>query len=63
MVVPYDAKWRVEFQKAYNFYCELLEGLNVTVEHVGSTSVAGLWAKPILDIDIIVFLIQKFVYW
>jgi len=28
--------------------------IDVGIEHVGSTSVEGLWAKPILDIDIIV---------
>ncbi len=53
-VVPYEKRWKEEFKKAYNFYCELLEGLDVNIEHVGSTSVEGLWAKPILDIDIIV---------
>ncbi len=32
----------------------MLSEIEVKVEHVGSTSVEGLWAKPILDIDIIV---------
>jgi len=53
-VVPYEKRWKEEFKKAYNFYSELLEGLDVSIEHVGSTSVEGLRAKPILDIDIIV---------
>lgn len=26
----------------------------MTIEHVGSTSVEGLWAKPIIDIDIVI---------
>lgn len=53
-VVPYDPIWKTEFERAELFYSKLLEGLEVTIEHVGSTSVVGLWAKPILDIDLIV---------
>jgi len=53
-VVPYSSKWKNEFQKAYDFYRDLLQGIDVEIEHVGSTSVEGLWAKPILDIDIVV---------
>lgn len=54
VVVPYDAQWQIEFNKAKAFYEKVLDGLDVTIEHVGSTSVKGLHAKPILDIDIIV---------
>lgn len=53
-VEPYNSNWKIEFNRAYAFYDCLLDGLDVKIEHVGSTSVEGLWAKPILDIDIIV---------
>lgn len=53
-VVQYDPDWDKEFRKAESFYQNLLQDLKVKVVHVGSTSVEGLWAKPILDIDIIV---------
>jgi len=53
-VVPYNPKWREEFKKAKQFYQGLLKNLDVQIEHVGSTSIVGLYAKPILDIDIIV---------
>ena len=53
-VVPYNPKWRKEFKKAEKFYNQLLEGLDISIKHVGSTSIVGLYAKPILDIDIIV---------
>ncbi len=33
---------------------EALGELSLSVEHVGSTSVAGLSAKPIIDIDVVV---------
>jgi GrpB-like predicted nucleotidyltransferase (UPF0157 family) len=32
---------------------EALSGISVDIEHVGSTSVPGLAAKPIIDIDIV----------
>ncbi|WP_130807882.1 GrpB family protein [Senegalia massiliensis] len=54
IVEPYNPKWKEEFNKAKCFYENLLENINMKVEHVGSTSVEGLWAKPILDIDIII---------
>ena len=53
-VVPYNPVWKIEFEKAAQAYSKLLRGLEVNIEHVGSTSIEGLWAKPILDIDIIV---------
>lgn len=53
-VVPYNPKWREEFKKAKEFYEKLLKDLDIQVEHVGSTAIEGLYAKPILDIDIIV---------
>lgn len=53
-VVPYDPNWKEEFQKAREFFTKLLEKCSVKIEHVGSTSVEGLSAKPVLDIDIIV---------
>jgi GrpB-like predicted nucleotidyltransferase (UPF0157 family) len=33
---------------------EVLQGIALSVEHVGSTSVPGLAAKPIIDIDVVV---------
>ena len=32
-----------------------LHGLNLTMEHIGSTSVPNLDSKPIIDIDIIYY--------
>jgi len=54
IVESYNPKWKTEFEKSYTFYKRLLENINVKIEHVGSTAVDGMWAKPILDIDIIV---------
>ena len=54
VVEKYNTEWKKEFQTAAMFYTKLLKDIDCEVVHVGSTSVEGLWAKPILDIDIIV---------
>ena len=53
-VEKYNPEWKKEFEKAKFFYKELLKDIDPKIVHVGSTSVKGMWAKPILDIDIIV---------
>lgn len=54
-VVPYSPAWPAEFaQIAKGLAQPLRHVATARVEHVGSTSVPGLAAKPILDIDVIV---------
>ena len=54
-VVPYSPSWPAQFALVANDLRQALAGLaTARVEHVGSTSVPGLAAKPILDIDVIV---------
>jgi GrpB-like predicted nucleotidyltransferase (UPF0157 family) len=54
-VVAYDPSWQDRFEKvAAALSGALAGGPPASVEHVGSTSVPGLAAKPILDIDVIV---------
>lgn len=53
-VVPYDYSWKEEFIKIKLYLKENLENSIVAVEHVGSTSVEGLFAKPIIDIDVVI---------
>ena len=52
VVVPYDGAWAREFARIRRTVLGALAGVATAVEHVGSTSVPGLWAKPILDIDV-----------
>ncbi|WP_066507494.1 GrpB family protein [Abyssisolibacter fermentans] len=54
VVEDYNPKWAEEFEKLKAVYLEKLKEINVDIQHVGSTSVCGLAAKPIIDIDIIV---------
>jgi len=53
IVTEYDPQWPVWFEALARVYHRALRGLGVTVEHVGSTAVPGLAAKPILDIDLV----------
>ncbi len=59
-VLPYDKKWKqafldikVELETALGLK-PAPGALALSIEHVGSTSVEGLAAKPIIDIDVVV---------
>ena len=52
-VVPWDPRWPQEFLRIRVQLLALLGPLAAAVEHVGSTAVEGLWAKPILDADVV----------
>ena len=51
---PYDPAWPEQFQREQAKIATALSGKRITIEHVGSTSVPGLCAKPILDILLLV---------
>ena len=54
VVLPYDEKWKQDFIVIKTELSQALGELAISIEHVGSTSVEGLAAKPIIDIDIVV---------
>jgi len=54
VIVDYDSRWPEMFQKHAAIISRALGPKALTIEHVGSTSVPGLAAKPIIDIDVIV---------
>jgi GrpB-like predicted nucleotidyltransferase (UPF0157 family) len=49
-VVAYDARWPALADSARDELVTALPGVFVEVEHIGSTSVPGLAAKPIIDL-------------
>ena len=51
-VVPHQNAWHINFQKEKNLILSLNNKHIKGVEHVGSTSVEGMPAKPIIDIAI-----------
>jgi len=54
VVVPYDIEWKSDFQKIKAELERSIGDLIIGIEHVGSTAVEGLSAKPCIDIDIII---------
>ncbi len=53
-VVPYSERWKTDFEIIRQYLLSEVEDYIMSVEHVGSTSVEGLSAKPIIDIDIVI---------
>ena len=54
VVIPYDEQWKQDFLKIKDELTNALGQLVIGIEHVGSTSVQGLAAKPIIDIDVVI---------
>jgi GrpB-like predicted nucleotidyltransferase (UPF0157 family) len=53
-IVEYDPKWPRDFEFEAQRLSRALGILAARIEHIGSTAVPGLPAKPIIDIQIIV---------
>ncbi|HUW62229.1 MAG TPA: GrpB family protein [Candidatus Bathyarchaeia archaeon] len=53
LVQPYDPAWPAWFQQIKTFLESGLVDVACTIEHVGGTSIPGMVAKPIIDLDIV----------
>jgi GrpB-like predicted nucleotidyltransferase (UPF0157 family) len=53
IVVDYDPHWPATFEILRSPLAEALGGLATAIEHIGSTAVPGLAAKPVIDIDVL----------
>ena len=53
-VLPYDREWKTAFEEIRQELENTLGDLILGIEHVGSTSVEGLSAKPCIDLDVII---------
>lgn len=48
-LMHHDARWRQEFEQTRSSILQSCEGRVVAVEHIGSTAIGGLIARPIVD--------------
>ncbi len=54
IIVDYNPHWTKLFEELRVPVASVLGDLALTIEHVGSTSVPRLPAKPIIDMDVVV---------
>lgn len=54
LIEEYDSVWPSWFGQVKARIEEQLQGIPHTIEHVGSTAVPGMAAKPIIDIDVVI---------
>ena len=54
VIAEYDPRWPGEFERLRDLLDAALTDVTHVTEHVGSTAVRGLAAKPIIDADVVV---------
>lgn len=54
VIFDYDPQWLSQFQKHADILKKALLGKAISIDHVGSTSIPKLAAKPIIDIIVVV---------
>jgi GrpB-like predicted nucleotidyltransferase (UPF0157 family) len=54
VIADYDPSWPATFQQLRERLVATLGPLAVAIEHVGSTAVPGLAAKPVVDLDVVI---------
>lgn len=55
LIQKYNPIWKDNFEKIKTEIKQALFEIEIKIEHVGSTSIIGLAAKPIIDIDLIFY--------
>lgn len=50
----YDSNWPILFERLKNFLVDVFGGEAIAIEHIGSTSIPGMLAKPIIDAVVVV---------
>ncbi|MGY3555258.1 GrpB family protein [Williamsia sp. R60] len=52
VLVPYDDAWPRAFERERRRIAAALGEVAIRIDHIGSTSIPGLVAKPVIDIDL-----------
>lgn len=53
LIQEYQASWENDFNRIKEVILSQLDNLHIRIEHVGSTAIKDLPAKPIIDIDLV----------
>jgi len=56
----YDPNWKEQFLTLKSFLLKVFEDKVLSVEHIGSTSVEGMKAKPLIDVLIVIDKMEDF---
>lgn len=59
IIVPYDPRWPAQFEEEKTRLIADIGAYVLSIEHIGSTAVPGLAAKPVIDILIGVHSLQE----
>lgn len=60
-IQPYDPEWISQFESIKEKLIPIFKNKAVSIEHVGSTSIPGMSAKPLIDVLITIKLIEPFI--
>jgi GrpB-like predicted nucleotidyltransferase (UPF0157 family) len=52
-LLPHSDEWEKEYEDAKNELRDIFGQNTIDIQHVGSTSIKGIYAKPILDIAVV----------
>ena len=58
-LVPYHNGWNDHFEREADLLKSILDEKVIQIEHIGSTSIPGMFAKPIIDIVVAVPLLKR----
>ncbi|HVF99972.1 MAG TPA: GrpB family protein [Chloroflexia bacterium] len=51
-LLPHDPRWAAYFDEVESLLCGVLGRYALDIQHVGSTSIAGIVAKPVIDVAV-----------
>ena len=53
-LAEYNSNWKKEYEKEEKLLKEVLGDRIIEIHHIGSTSIEGLKAKPVIDILVVI---------